>query len=100
MMDVSTDPTLVSAQLGGHVEILEIDDLRVRVEQVTEEEANDRMALAASIFTVDDSVVQDDFRWGATVSVALDRLVEDFSTAWPTTTAVWTGRPTRGLEPA
>ena len=78
MMDVSSDPTLVSAQLGGHVEILEIDDLRVRVEQVTEKETSERMALARSVFTLDGSVVQDDFRWGATVSVALDRLVEDF----------------------
>ena len=78
MMDVSSDPTLVSAQLGGHVEILEIDDLRVRVEQVTATETNERMALARDVFTLDDSVVEDDFRWGATVSVALDRLVEDF----------------------
>ena len=78
MMDVSSDPTLVSAQLGGHVEILEIDDLRVRVEQVTAKETDDRMALARDVFTLDDSVVEDDFRWGATVSVALDRIVEDF----------------------
>ena len=78
MMDVSSDPTLVSAQLGGHVEILEIDDLRVRVEQVTATETDERMALARDVFTLDDSVVEDDFRWSATVSVALDRLVEDF----------------------
>jgi len=37
------------------------------------------MELAQEIFTLDDSVNADDFRWGATVSVALDRLVEDFS---------------------
>src|SRR5712692_5890022 len=79
MMDVSTDPTLVSAQLGGHVEVLEIDDLRVRVEKVTDSETDDRMALARNIFTLDDSVVEEDFRWGARVSVALDRLVEDFA---------------------
>ncbi|GAA0573030.1 L-fucose/L-arabinose isomerase family protein [Kribbella sandramycini] len=78
MMDVVTDPTLVSAQLGGHVEILEIDDLRVRVEKVTPAETDARMELAREIFTLDDSVVEEDFRWGATVSVALDRLVEDF----------------------
>ncbi|MFF1822106.1 arabinose isomerase [Kribbella sp. NPDC058245] len=78
MMDVVTDPTLVSAQLGGHVEILEIDDLRVRVEKVTSAETDARMELAREVFTLDDSVVEDDFRWGATVSVALDRLVEDF----------------------
>src|SRR3954447_26815423 len=51
MMDVITDPTLVSAQLGGHVEILEIDDLRVRVEKVTEAETALRMKVAREIFT-------------------------------------------------
>lgn len=79
MMDVSTDPTLVTAQLGGHVEVLEIDDLRVRVERVSEGEAADRMALARALFRLDGSVEEEDFRWAARVSVALDRLVEDFA---------------------
>ena len=35
MLDVSTDTTLVSSQLGGHMEVLEFDDLRVRVEKVS-----------------------------------------------------------------
>jgi L-arabinose isomerase len=79
MMDVSTDPTLVSAQLGGHVEVLEIDDLRVRVEQVSEADTLARMDFAREVFTLDETVVAEDFAWGAKVSVALDRLVEDFS---------------------
>jgi len=79
MMDVSTDPTLVTAQLGGHVEILEIDDLSVRVDQVTDAETAARMELAREVFRCDDSVNADDFRWGARVSVGLDRLVEDFA---------------------
>ena len=36
------------------------------------------MALTREIFEVDDSVQDDDFRWGAKVSVGLDRLVDDF----------------------
>ncbi|MEC3977513.1 L-fucose/L-arabinose isomerase family protein [Amycolatopsis sp. H20-H5] len=78
MLDVSTDLTLVPAQLGGHVEVLEIDDLRVRTEQVTETETTARVALAREVFQVDASVDEGDLRWGATVSVALDRLVDDF----------------------
>jgi L-arabinose isomerase len=78
MMDVSSDPTLVSSQLGGHVEVLEIDDLRVRVERVGDDETEDRMDLARRVFEVDDSVADEDFRWAARVSVALDRLVSDF----------------------
>jgi len=79
MLDVSTDLTHVSTQLGGHVEVLEIDDLRVRVEQVTDAEADARVALAKDVFDLDASVVVDDLHWGATVSVALDRLVADFA---------------------
>ncbi|WP_431877793.1 arabinose isomerase [Amycolatopsis sacchari] len=79
MLDVATDPTLVPAQLGGHVEILEVDDLRVRVEKVTDDETRARMDLAREVFTVHPSVTEEDFAWGARVSVALDRLVEDFA---------------------
>ena len=79
MMDVSADPTLVTGQLGGHVEILEIDDLRVRVEQVTDAETDARMKMAREIFSLDGSVVEEDFRWGARVSLGLDQLVADYA---------------------
>ena len=78
MLDVSTDLTLLPTTFGSHVEVLEFDDLRQRVEKVTEAETAARMDLARQIFTLDESVVDDDFAWGATVSVALDRLVDDF----------------------
>ncbi|MFF7731896.1 arabinose isomerase [Streptomyces sp. NPDC007984] len=78
MLDVQTDPTLLATTFGSHVEVLEFDDLRHRVEQVTQAETRQRMALARQVFTLDDSVVEEDFAWGATVSVALDRLVADF----------------------
>lgn len=78
MLDVSTDLTLVSTQFGSHVEVLEFDDLRVRVDEVTDKQVTDRMALARDVFTIDESVNEEDFAWGARVSVGLDRLVLDF----------------------
>jgi len=78
MLDVSTDLTLLSTTFGSHVEVLEFDDLRQRVEKVTDLETAERMDLARQIFTLDDSVADDDFAWGAKVSVALDGLVDDF----------------------
>ncbi|MFI7067681.1 hypothetical protein ACIBL3_42265 [Kribbella sp. NPDC050124] len=36
------------------------------------------MELACDVFQLDDSVVDDDFPWAATVSVGLDRPVDDF----------------------
>jgi L-arabinose isomerase len=78
MLDVSTDLTLVTANFGGHVEVLEFDDLRVRVAAVTDAEAGERMALAREVFEIDGTVQEEDFRWAARVSAGLDRLAADF----------------------
>jgi L-arabinose isomerase len=80
MLDVSTDPTLVSTQFGSHIEVLEFDDLRERVAVVSESQVAERVALAKQVFEMDEnSVNPEDLEWGAKVSVGLDRLVEDFS---------------------
>ena len=79
MLDVSTDLTLVPVNFGGHMEVLEFDDLRVRVSAVTDAEVEQRITLARDVFEVTDTVVDEDFRWAAQVSVGLDRLVDDFN---------------------
>jgi L-arabinose isomerase len=78
MLDVSTDLTLIPANFGGHMEVLEFDDLRVRVSAVSDAQVDERMALAREVFRLEDTVVEEDFRWAATVSVGLDRLADDF----------------------
>ncbi|WP_198671475.1 L-fucose/L-arabinose isomerase family protein [Desertihabitans aurantiacus] len=77
MLDVSTDLTLMSTTFGAHVEVLELDDLRHRVQQVQESEVAERVGLARELFDLADSVRPDDLSWAARVSVGLDRLVED-----------------------
>jgi L-arabinose isomerase len=78
MLDVSTDLTLITANFGGHMEVLEFDDLRVRVAAVTDAQVDERMALAREVFELDGTVQEEDFRWAARVSVGLDRLAGDF----------------------
>ena len=78
MLDVSTDLTLLPVTFGSHVEVVEFDDLRVLVDEVTDAQTEQRMSLARKIFTLDDTVKDEDFAWGARVSVGLDRLVEEF----------------------
>jgi L-arabinose isomerase len=78
MLDVSTDLTLLPTTFGSHVEVLEFDDLLVRVEKVTDAEVSARMDVARQLFSLDETVNEDDFSWGARVSVGLDRLVDDF----------------------
>jgi L-arabinose isomerase len=79
MYDVWADITTVPGNLGGHVEILEFDDLRARVEKVTPKEIEGKLEEARAIFEVDASVEADDFSWAAAVAVGLDHLVEDFA---------------------
>lgn len=79
MLDVSTDLTLVTANFGGHMEVLEFDDLRVRVNAVTDAQVADRVALAREVFDIAPTVQDEDFAWAARVSVGLDRLAEDFA---------------------
>ncbi|MHB1472368.1 MAG: arabinose isomerase [Dermatophilaceae bacterium] len=79
MLDVSTDLTLVTANFGGHMEVLEFDDLRVRVNAVTDAQVADRVALARDVFDIAPTVQDEDFAWAARVSVGLDRLAEDFA---------------------
>ena len=78
MLDVSTDMTMVSTHFGGHMEVLEFDDLRVRVEKVTEKEIDSVLDEARSIFEIDKTVVEEDFRWAGKVAVGLRQLVDDF----------------------
>jgi L-arabinose isomerase len=78
MLDVSTDLTLVPVNFGGHMEVLEFDDLRVRVSAVSDAQVDERVAFARDVFDIDPSVQDEDFRWAAQVSVGLDRLTDDF----------------------
>jgi L-arabinose isomerase len=78
MYDVSTDLTMVPATFGGHVEVLEFDDLRVRVEKATPKEVDAKLEESRSLFDLDASVDPMDLEWAATVAVGLDHLVADF----------------------
>ncbi|MEV8405710.1 L-fucose/L-arabinose isomerase family protein [Streptomyces niveus] len=79
MYDVSTDLTMVPANLGGHVEVLEFDDLRVRAPGVGETAVSAKLAETRAAFEIAESVVEEDLVWAARVSVGLDRLVDDFA---------------------
>jgi L-arabinose isomerase len=79
MLDVATDLTLVPANLGGHVEVLEFDDLRVRADAATDAEVAAKLRQARDTFDLAGSVNDDDLTWAARVAAGLDRLVADFT---------------------
>jgi L-arabinose isomerase len=78
MLDIATDPALVPAQLGGHVEILEMDDLRVRVEEASVDAVAAVLDRARATFEFDASVKDDDLAWAGRVAAGLESLVADF----------------------
>ncbi len=79
MLDVATDLTLVHRHTGGHVEVLEMDDLRVRVAGATEAAIDAVLARTRAIFAIADSVKEADLRWAAQVAVGLEALARDFA---------------------
>lgn len=78
MLDMYSDFTMHHAQLGVHVEVLEMDDLRDRVDDATEEAVAAKIEETRSTFELDESVAQEDLNWAARVAAGLDGLAEDF----------------------
>jgi L-arabinose isomerase len=86
MLDMYSDFTAVHAQVGAHVEVLEIDDLGVRVSQATEEEVAAKVDEIESMFSFADPsadpiagpIEPEQLDWSARVAVGLDKLVADF----------------------
>ena len=78
MLDLYSDFTMVQAQTGAHVEVLEMCDLEKRLPEAREAAVMARLGEVRAVFEVLDSVAGDDLAWAAQVSVALDRLVADF----------------------
>jgi len=79
MLDMYSDFTAVHAQLGAHVEVLEMCDLKQRVDRISEAEVDACKDRARQTFEIEGSVAAEDLDWAARVAVGLDRLVEDFA---------------------
>ncbi len=78
MLDMYSDFTMHHAQLGLYVEVLEMDDLRDRVDGASDDAVSTKLDEARETFEVDESVDEEDLEWSARVSLGLDRLAEDF----------------------
>jgi L-arabinose isomerase len=87
MLDMYSDFTAVHAQLGAHVEVLEIDDLGARAAAASDEQIAAKLTEIRELFAFadpsDDPIAgpidEAQLEWSARVAVGLDRLVEDFA---------------------
>ena len=86
MLDMYSDFTMQHAQLGLHIEVLEMDDLDERVRSATGPEIDEKLAEISRTFQIaqpgrdriSQPVTEDGLRWSAQVACGLDRLVADF----------------------
>jgi L-arabinose isomerase len=77
MLDMYSDFTMVTAQTGAHIEVLEMCDLDRCVEAVTPEEIERKSEATRQIFDLE-NVSDEALSWAARVAAGLDRLVEQF----------------------
>jgi L-arabinose isomerase len=86
MLDMYSDFTMHHAQLGTHVEVLEMDDLHKRVKGASEQAINAKIEKIDAHFQfvgkgndkISQDVTPEALRWSAQVACGLDQLVEDF----------------------
>jgi L-arabinose isomerase len=78
MLDMYSDFTQHHAQLGTHVEVLEMCDLQERVDGVGDAEIEAKLDEARQLFQIDESAGDAELRWACRVAAGLDRLVADF----------------------
>lgn len=78
MLDIYTDLTQQYAHFGGHIELLEVEELVSFSKTVTKEETALRLALFSTVFDVQPDCSTDALEKAAITSVALDKLVAHY----------------------
>lgn len=87
MLDMYSDFTMHHAQLGAHIEVLEMDDLQVRVDAASEAQVAGKQDEILSVFDIAEPgsdkismpVTPEAMNWAARVACGLDCLVSDFN---------------------
>ena len=76
MLDIYSDLTLQCATFGGHVEVIEVDELSALKEQVGDWEVVAMLAEFDSVFDIQLDCSEEELRRAAKTAVALNKLVE------------------------
>ena len=77
MLDIYSDTTLQCATFGGHLEIVEVDELAALRCEVSAAQIKERVAKFKKVFAVQSDCSQAELERAARTSVALDRLVKE-----------------------
>lgn len=77
MLDIYSDATLQCAIFGGHIEILEVDELAAKRREVTSDQIKERVAHFYQAFDVQNDCEPQELERAARTSLALDLLVDE-----------------------
>ncbi|AUD03377.1 arabinose isomerase [Spirosoma pollinicola] len=77
MLDIYSNLTLHCATFGGHIEMIEVDQLTALRETVADEDVRQRVELFTETFDVQPDCTPAELQRAARTSVALDRLVAE-----------------------
>ena len=78
MLDIYTDLTQQYAMFGGHIELLEVEELESLRKEVSDNAMNKRLQNFYEAFDVQDDCSKEELEKAAVTSVALDTLVEKY----------------------
>ncbi len=86
MLDMNSDPTMFEAYFGLHAEHLEMDDLQVCVDEVTEAEVGRKLEEVHALFDfpppgsdpIAGPAKKEDVEWAARVACGLDKLIRRY----------------------
>lgn len=79
MIDMSTDVGVVSSQLGAHVEILEIEDVRDRARAATDDAVSQVLERSRTMLRFDHDISHEGLDTGARIAAGMQALVDDFT---------------------
>lgn len=77
MLDIYSDLTQQYAHFGGHIELLEVEELVSLRKKVSQTQIKDRLALFYQVFDIQEDCVAAELEKSAITSVALDMLVQE-----------------------
>ncbi len=79
MLDIYTDFTQQLATFGGHIELLEVEELVMLRKEVRDEEVAQRLHQFYEVFDVQSDCSEEELRKAAITSIALDKLVAKYT---------------------
>jgi len=79
MLDIYSNLTLHCATFGGHIEVIEVDELSGIRQQVNEEEKQRKLAEFRQVFDVEKDCSEHELSRAAATSVALDKLIQKYA---------------------